>query len=77
MPEAARALLDYVFANTNVERVQAHSMAENVPSQRVMQKIGMRHEGRLRSALFHRGRFWDMEMYSILRGEWTPKLPPG
>jgi ribosomal-protein-alanine N-acetyltransferase len=77
MPEAAAALLDYVFANTDTERVQAHSMAENVPSQRVMQKIGMRHEGCLRSALFHRGRFWDMEMYSILRGEWTPKPPPG
>lgn len=70
MPEAAAAMLDYVFANTDVVRVQAHSMAENVASQRVMQKIGMRHEGCLRSALLHRGRFWDMEMYSILRREW-------
>jgi [ribosomal protein S5]-alanine N-acetyltransferase len=70
MPEAAWAALDYVFANTNVERVQAHSIAENLPSQRVMQKIGMTREGRLRSALLHRGRFWDLEMYSILRAEW-------
>jgi RimJ/RimL family protein N-acetyltransferase len=68
--EAARAVLGYVFANTDVERVEAHSVAENVPSQQVMQKIGMTREGRLRSALFHRGRFWDIEMYSVLRAEW-------
>ena len=68
--EAARAVLDYVFANTDVERVQAHSVAENVPSQRVMQKIGMTREGCLRSALFHRERFWDVEKCSVLRAEW-------
>jgi ribosomal-protein-alanine N-acetyltransferase len=73
MPEAAAALIEYVFANMDVERIQAHSMAENTASQRVMQKIGMKHEGCLRSALFHRGRFWDMEMYSILRSEWSKR----
>jgi ribosomal-protein-alanine N-acetyltransferase len=68
--EAAQAMLDYVFANTDVERVQAHCMIENGASERVMQKAGMTLEGTLRSGLFHRGRFWDMRLYSILRGEW-------
>ncbi len=73
MPEAAAAVISNVFGNMDVERIQAHSMAENTASQRVMQKVGMKHEGCLRSALFHRGRFWDMEMYSILRSEWSKR----
>ena len=68
--EAARPVLDYVFANTVVERVQAHCMIENRASERVMQKLGMTLEGTVRRGLFHRGRFWDMRLYSILRGEW-------
>jgi ribosomal-protein-alanine N-acetyltransferase len=69
MPEAARALLGHLFAAYDVERVQAHCMTPNVASARVMQKIGMMFEGTLRSSLFHRGAFWDMHLYSILRRE--------
>ena len=69
MTEAARAVLAHVFAAYDVERVQAHCMAPNTASARVMQKIGMTFEGTLRSALCHRGTFWDMHMYSILRRE--------
>jgi [ribosomal protein S5]-alanine N-acetyltransferase len=68
--EAARALIDYTFTETDVERVQAHCMIENCASERVMQKIGMALEGTIRSGLFRRGRFWDLRLYSILRGEW-------
>src|SRR5260221_10404862 len=69
VPEAARAMLGHLFAAYEVERVQAHCMTPNVASARVMQKIGMTFEGTLRSSLFHRGAFWDMHMYSILRRE--------
>src|SRR5262249_48052713 len=33
VPEAARAVIDFVFTNTDAERLQSHSMAENVASQ--------------------------------------------
>jgi ribosomal-protein-alanine N-acetyltransferase len=69
MVEAAQGLLDFVFASYDVERVQAHCMAENTASERVMQKLGMVFEGTVRSGLLHRGRFWDMRLYSILRSE--------
>jgi len=69
--EAARALLNHLFAAYDVERVQAHCMAENVPSARVLEKLGLAYEGTHRSALFHRGRFWDLRMYATLRDEWT------
>lgn len=68
--EASRAVIDYVFANYDVVRVQAHCMAENAASERVMQKLGMKYEGRLRQATFRRGQSWDMVLYSVLRSEW-------
>jgi [ribosomal protein S5]-alanine N-acetyltransferase len=68
--EAARLLIDYVFANYDVERVQAHCFAENAPSARALEKLGLTFEGTHRSALFHRGRFWDLKMYAVLRGDW-------
>jgi len=67
--EAARGVLDYVFQHFEVERVQARCKKENVASARIMEKLGMRYEGTLRSAVFHQGRFWDIEYRGILRGD--------
>jgi ribosomal-protein-alanine N-acetyltransferase len=69
--EAGRALLTHVFASYDVERVQAHCMEENVTSARVLEKLGVPYEGTHRSALYHRGRFWDLRMYAVLRKNWT------
>ena len=66
--EASRGVLDYVFSHFEVERVQARCKKENVASARIMEKLGMRYEGTLRSAVFHQGRFWDVEYRAILRG---------
>lgn len=83
--EAARAILEYVFAHFDVERVQARCKKENVASARIMEKLGMRYEGTLRSALYHQGRFWDVEYWALLRGEpitggtaveWAAAPPP-
>jgi len=71
--EAARAVLEYVFDHYPVERLQCRCKIENAPSSRVMQKLGMSKEGTLRSSIFHRDRFWDMDYYSLLRAEW--RLP--
>ncbi len=67
--EAAKVVLPWLFANYTLERVQAHCMAENVGSARVLEKIGMKYEGTFRSGLFHRGRFWDLKWYAVLRGD--------
>jgi ribosomal-protein-alanine N-acetyltransferase len=67
--EAARALIQHVFASYEVERVQAHFIEGNATSGRVLEKAGLRFEGVGRRALFHRGRFWDIHNYAALRGE--------
>jgi aminoglycoside 6'-N-acetyltransferase len=40
--EAIRALVDYAFGTLGAEIVRAHASAENVPSIRVAEKVGMR-----------------------------------
>lgn len=68
--EASEALLDFVFKNFDVERVQSRHKVGNDASGRVMQKLGMKYEGQLRKAIFHRQQFWDIRYYSILKEEW-------
>lgn len=65
--EAARALLKYAFENLQLNRVQARHMTKNPASGRVMQKIGMQYEGRLRQQLLRWGAFEDADIYAILR----------
>ncbi|MCG3179847.1 MAG: putative ribosomal N-acetyltransferase YdaF [Phycisphaerae bacterium] len=67
--EAARAVVDYAFDELGLVRVHAHYLARNPASGRVMQKLGMRHEGTLRSHVLKNGRYEDCEVYGLLREE--------
>jgi ribosomal-protein-alanine N-acetyltransferase len=69
--ESSRVILNYCFDSFDVCRIQARCKAENSGSSRVMEKLGMEFEGTLKSAIYHRGRFWDMHYYSILKDQWT------
>ncbi|AMV29041.1 Putative ribosomal N-acetyltransferase YdaF [Gemmata sp. SH-PL17] len=76
--EACRAVLDHVFAEYEPERVQARVIDGNTASERVLTKLGFRHEGVFRHALLRRGNFEDVRMYSVLRDEWAvTKSTPG
>ena len=68
--EAARAMLEYAFAELELHRVHASHLTRNPASGRVMQKLGMQHEGRLRGHIRKWGVFEDLEKYGILRSEW-------
>ncbi len=71
--EAAHALLIYGFEVLGLNRIHARHFSRNPASGRVMQKIGMKHEGHLRQAIKKWGKFEDMEIYSILRSDYeTP-----
>ncbi len=68
--EAALAVLDYGFSTLNLNRLYARHMSRNPASGRVMQKIGMQHEGRLRQHEKKWGMLEDMDYYGILREEY-------
>ena len=68
--EAAASVLTYGFETLGMNRIAAQHLSRNPASGRVMQKLGMRHEGTLRQATIKWGVFEDLEVYSILREEW-------
>ena len=65
--EAAIAVLQHGFDSLGLERIFATHYRKNPASGRVMQKAGMKYEGRLRHHIKKWGEFEDLEMYSILR----------
>lgn len=70
--EAAKAILQYGFNVFNLHRIFALHFAKNPASGRVMQKIGMKYEGRLREHVCKQGSFEDIEQYGVLVHEWQP-----
>lgn len=65
--EATQALIDYGFNQLNLERICARCFAENIGSERVMQKVSMTYEGTLRKGIFAKGSYHDLKIYAILR----------
>jgi [ribosomal protein S5]-alanine N-acetyltransferase len=68
--EAARAIVHYGFTTFKLHRVWSWCVADNVGSAHVLEKVGMRLEGRLRENEFYKGRWWDTLMYGMLEDEW-------
>ena len=68
--EAASAVLRYGFEAVGLNRIHAKYFKRNPASGRIMQKIGMKHEGSLRQHFKKWGKFEDFEIYGILRSEY-------
>lgn len=67
--EASRAVLEYAFGPIGLNRVEATCMPANSRSRRVLEKLGMALEGRLRRSHLRHDGFHDMDLFSVLRGE--------
>lgn len=68
---ALRLMCDYLFNNTQVNRLELRLDVRNLASERVAQKAGFQKEGVSRAANFVRGKFVDMAVYALLRQEWA------
>ena len=64
--EAAGALFKYGFGRLALRRIHAGHVADNIASARVLQKIGMRHEGSFPQHILKWGNFLDLELYGML-----------
>lgn len=70
MPEAGRAVIDFLMDEAGFNRVAARHSAQNPKSGRAMIKCGMRYEGMLRqSDLDNQKQLVDMCVYSILKSD--------
>jgi RimJ/RimL family protein N-acetyltransferase len=69
--EAGRAMLRFGFESLDLNRIFAHHFARNPASGRVLQKLGMTHEGCLRQHVRKWDGFEDLELYAILKSQWA------
>jgi [ribosomal protein S5]-alanine N-acetyltransferase len=76
MTEALGLLLEDLYTNTNLERVEARCATENAASRRVLEKNGFQLEGRLRGYFKLRGRRIDNYLFALLRADYEADTGP-
>jgi len=67
---AVELLVSHLFSTVPLARVGATCDVDNVASYRLLEGIGFRREGTLRSALFHHEAWHDVFVYGITAEEW-------
>jgi RimJ/RimL family protein N-acetyltransferase len=71
--EAATELLVLGFQDLGLRRITADAYADNVASNRVLRRIGMRHEATVRAKSLGKDGSWlDDNTWALLREEWRP-----
>jgi RimJ/RimL family protein N-acetyltransferase len=70
MHEALSALLDYGFAELDLNRVEADTDPRNRRSARLLERLGFSQEGLFRERCIVDGEVSDAAMYGLLRREW-------
>ncbi len=66
MSEAVRRILSFGFETMGLIRIEARCLPDNTGSSRVMEKVGMSYEGRLRKQAAVKGKQEDMLLYSAI-----------
>jgi ribosomal-protein-alanine N-acetyltransferase len=68
--ELAAELVRFGFSDLKLHRIWATCAPDNIASQTVLERIGLKKEGHLRQNIFHRGQWRDSILYSILEGKY-------
>jgi RimJ/RimL family protein N-acetyltransferase len=71
--DVANLLIEYGFNDLNLHRIYATCDPRNIGSSKVLEKVGMIKEGRMREDLLLKDGWRDSLLYSILEHEWVRK----
>jgi ribosomal-protein-alanine N-acetyltransferase len=72
--EAVLALMEFGFTELKLHRIFATCAPDNLASQRVLTKLGMKKEGCLREDKQVHGQWRDSLVYAILEYEWKANM---
>ena len=67
---AGQETVKYGFESLNLNRIDCRIMAHNQPIQKLVRRVGMIEEGTVRDALYKDGRYVDIKLFSLLKGDW-------
>ena len=74
MPEALKAVVDFLFDEVGFNRIEAEHDVNNPASGRVMEKAGLRYEGTLRQGSRNNQGIVDLVWRAILRSDWEKDI---
>lgn len=69
LTEALKLFSAYLFELRPINRLEICVFNNNIPSRKVAEKCGYVYEGTMRQAYFARGKYHDLQLFSILREE--------
>jgi ribosomal-protein-alanine N-acetyltransferase len=72
---AVTLVLDWLFGEVGLERVEITTTTDNAAVQRLVEQLGFTREGLLRERNLERGRRVDLVLFGLLRGEWRSPGP--
>ena len=75
--EAIRLFTPYMFRLKPINRLQICCVPGNIGSIKAAEKCGYQYEGTMRQATYIKGKFHDVNMYSMLREDWEKLYPEG
>jgi RimJ/RimL family protein N-acetyltransferase len=67
-------LLKHGFEILNLNRIMLQVYEDNPRAIRCYEKVGYKHEGRLRQARYWNGEYLDILIMSVLKEEWDQML---
>ncbi len=65
--DAAKQMIQYGFETLGLHKITAACVAENQASKKLLQKLNMRHIGTSQENFWLDDRWWDMELYEIIK----------
>jgi len=71
MREALATLLAFAFNELSLRRLEAEVDPRNAASDRLLRRLGFKHEGLLRQRWVMKGEVKDANVYGLLRHEWS------
>lgn len=71
--DASLYLIDYIFSNFDMHRLELAHNTNNVASQKIIEKLGAKLEGIARESKYYDNKFIDRKIYSILKQEWLER----
>jgi RimJ/RimL family protein N-acetyltransferase len=69
---ACRLMIDYAFRLRGLHRIEWYCAQDNARSRAAAARLGMTHEGTLRSNYVVNGRRIDSEVWAVLASDWAP-----
>lgn len=74
--EMLEVILSFGFAHLQLNRIYARVRMDNLAANQILQKNDFHLEGTLREAIYNKGSYYNLQIYSILRDEYEKLKKP-